>query len=77
MLVASSLLDEQMRYFEKLFGCLKDYGVIVNRSRCVFGQSEVKFLGYLVSSNNTQPLHDKIKANNGKAVKQFLGAVCF
>ncbi|GFW60367.1 transposon Ty3-I Gag-Pol polyprotein [Trichonephila clavipes] len=44
-----------------LRGKLGEHGIIVNPQKCAFGQSELKFLGFLVSSNGISPLPEKIQ----------------
>lgn len=84
ILVASSSLEEHMQHLRILFQRLEQYGVVINSNKCVFGQSKVKFLGYLVSSSGTQPLPEKVevlrtfpKPQTVKQLRQFLGMVNF
>ena len=62
---------------------MQKYGV-VNPAKCIFAKTEVKFLGYLISSAGTRPLPDKVEAiraylrpNTVKQLRQFLGMVYF
>jgi cytoskeleton-associated protein 5 len=48
ILIASSSQEEHLTHLRTLFQRLEKYGVVVNPGKCVFGQPEVKFLGYLV-----------------------------
>lgn len=59
ILIASSS-KERVEHLKKIFEKLKEYGVVINPSKSVFGQSSVKFLGYLVT--DTQPLPAKVNA---------------
>ncbi|KAK9885262.1 hypothetical protein WA026_010760 [Henosepilachna vigintioctopunctata] len=84
ILIASTSLQEHQTHLEILFQRLKDYGIVLNPSKCVFGQPSVKFLGYLVSSNGTQPLPEKVEAirnfpkpDNAKQLRRFLGMLNF
>ena len=42
----------------------KEYGVLLNPSKCVFGAMEVTFLGYTVSAVGSRPLEEKVAALN-------------
>lgn len=46
----------------QLFTRLKDYGILINTSKCVLGRSEVTFLSYPVSAEGARPLDNKIQA---------------
>ena len=84
ILVASASLEEHLQHLEILFERLRNYGVVINPSKCVFGQSSVKFLGYLVSDSGTQPLPAKVDAirtyprpETVKQLRRFLGMLNF
>lgn len=56
----------------------------INPAKCVFGARKVKFLGYLVSEEGTQPFPEKIKAIREfpqpatiKQLRQFSGTINF
>ncbi|XP_033222559.1 uncharacterized protein LOC117176428 [Belonocnema kinseyi] len=38
------------------------YGVLINPSKCIWGECAVKFLGYEVSKNGVRPLPEKVEA---------------
>lgn len=46
----------------QIFKRLSDYGVLINVSKCVFGQPEVTFLGCTVSADGIRPLDTKVQA---------------
>lgn len=63
-----------------LFGRLRDYGIIINPSKCVFGAREVTFLGHHVSPEGTRPPQDRVQAvmdfpppKTVQGVRRFLG----
>jgi hypothetical protein len=64
ILIASSSPEEHLDHLRALFNRLEKFGVVINPGKCVFGQDELKFLGYLVSSAGTRPLPDKVEAIN-------------
>lgn len=62
ILIASTSEEEHLKHLRILFERLRKYGVVINPAKCVFGQPEVKFLGYLVSGAGTRPLPEKVDA---------------
>ncbi|KAA5634816.1 RNA-directed DNA polymerase, partial [Pseudomonas aeruginosa] len=62
ILLFSSSLEEHKRHLRQLFDRLRQYGILVNTTKCTFGQSVVEFLGYEVSATGTKPLDTKVQA---------------
>lgn len=61
---------------------LKEAGVTLNKKKCEFGQTAVKFLGHLISHKGVEPDPDKVKAivemnppTCAKEAKRFMGMV--
>jgi hypothetical protein len=52
---------EHLNRVRTLLQCLENYGVVVNLGKCVFGQPELKFLGYLVSGAGTCSLPERVE----------------
>lgn len=84
ILVASSTLEEHLHHLRTLFARLKEYGVVINPAKYVFGKSDVKFLGYRVNTSGTQTLPEKVQVirqfprpQKVKQLRQFLGMVNF
>lgn len=84
ILVFSSNSVQHEQHLRQLFERLADYGVLINTSKCVFGQTEVSFLGYKVSAAGIQPLSSKVQAiqnypepKNVKELRRFLGMINF
>jgi hypothetical protein len=82
--IASTSQTEHERHLRLLFARISEYGVLINSAKCVFGASEVKFLGHTVNADGTRPLHDKVEAiasisppSNVKQLRQFLGTINF
>ncbi|GFU61422.1 retrovirus-related Pol polyprotein from transposon opus [Trichonephila clavipes] len=61
LLIASADHESHKRDLNLVFSKLGEHGIIVNPQKCVFGQSELKFLGFLVSLNGISPLPEKIQ----------------
>lgn len=73
-----------MEHLRIIFNRLKEYSLVLNSKKSVFGQPEVKFLGYLVSNEGTRPLPDRVadilqypKPTTAKGLRQFLGMINF
>jgi len=84
ILVASNTPKEHEEHLRRLFARLSKYSVRINPAKCVLGEKEVKFLGYLVSAEGTKPLPEKVKAiqdfpkpTTMKQLRQFLGTMNF
>lgn len=84
ILIASASLDEHMGHLRVVCERLKQYGLVINPSKCVFGQPQIEFLGYLVSGAGTQPLPEKVEAirsfklpDTVKKLRGFLGMINF
>lgn len=83
-LIASGDEEQHRQHLRIVFERFKKYGIVINPSKCIFGVSEVPFLGYLVNSNGIQPLPDKVSAimqfpqpKTAKQLRQFLGMMNF
>jgi len=63
ILVASSHSPEKhYEHLKVLFEQLQKYAIIINPEKCVFGQSELEFLGYLVSGEGIRSLPERVRA---------------
>ena len=84
ILVASSSTAEHQTHLHLLFKRLSEFGVLINSSKCVWGQNSVKFLGYQILQHGIQPSADKIEAikkfplpKTAQELRRFLGTVNF
>ena len=84
LLIASSSLEDHYKHLETVFHRLDEHGVVINPSKCQFGQTEVKFLGHLITSQGIRPLPSKVEAisnfpipTSKRQLKRFLGMVHF
>jgi hypothetical protein len=64
VLVVSTSEDEHEQHPRTLFQRFRDYGVLLNPAKCVFGATVVTFLSYTVSAAGTRPLEEKVTAIN-------------
>ncbi|GBO41428.1 Transposon Ty3-I Gag-Pol polyprotein [Araneus ventricosus] len=61
LLIASVDEESHKSDLDLVFSKLREHGIVVNPQNCVFGQSELEFLGFLVSSNGISPLPEKVQ----------------
>ncbi|GBP70476.1 Uncharacterized protein K02A2.6 [Eumeta japonica] len=83
-LVYSKDERQHEEHLHQLFERIKEYGILVNTSKCVFGVSEVTFLCYHISASGTKPTESKIKVirdfpapKTVKQLRRFLGMLNF
>ncbi|XP_021812768.1 uncharacterized protein LOC110755796 [Prunus avium] len=62
MLVKSRTADEHLADLAIMFGILKDYRMRLNPTKCAFGVSSGRFLGFMISQRGIEANPDKIKA---------------
>jgi hypothetical protein len=83
-LVFSKDQNTHKDHLRQIFARFKDYGMVINPSKCVLGASEVTFLGYSISPEGIKPLPAKVEAimnfpvpKNVKELRRFLGMLNF
>ena len=62
ILVASRDESEHKQHLWEVLGKLCDNGMAVNASKCVLGQSSVKYLGQEISAEGVRPLPSKLQS---------------
>lgn len=84
LLIASDNDEQHLHHLRTIFQRLKDYGICINASKCIFGKNEVNFLGYTINANGTKPPQHRVTAIVAfpkpaiiKELRQFLGMVNF
>ena len=82
VLVASSNEEEHLQHLDTLFERLAEFGVHVNRSKCLFGVNKLDFLGHTISAQGIAPTEEKVRAirefpapTSKKQLTRFLGMV--
>lgn len=60
--IASSNVDEHIQHLRLVFQRLHENNLCINVAKCNFGQSEVKFLGHLITTNGFRPLPAKVES---------------
>lgn len=83
-LVFSSSPRQHEEHLHQLFERMSQYGILVNTSKCVFGATEVTFLGYHISAAGTKPTEAKVQAikdfpapTTVRQLRRFLGMINF
>jgi len=60
ILAASTPEEDHIKHLQIVFERLREYTLVLNPTKWVFGQQEVKFLGYLISIDGIRPLPDRV-----------------
>ncbi|GBN00037.1 Retrovirus-related Pol polyprotein from transposon opus [Araneus ventricosus] len=61
ILVASPDEDSHKRDLESLFQCLSKNGIVINPDKCVYGQTQLSYLGFHMSAAGLKPLPEKVE----------------
>ena len=62
ILVASRNECEHKQHLREVLSKLRDNGMAINASKCVLGQSSVKYLGQEISADGVRPLPSKLQS---------------
>ena len=84
VLVASNSAAQHEREMRELFSTLRQFGLVLNSKKCVFGVRDLEFLGHHVSAQGIRPLPEKVEAvrqferpRSVNALQRFLGLINF
>ena len=84
LLIASTSPGEHRQHLHAVLDRLSQHGVVINPDKCVFGASELHFLGHVVNSNGIRPLDEKVsiirqfpQPNTRRKLREFLGLINF
>ena len=84
VLIASSTTEEHKQHLKLVFDRLRQFGVIVNPTKCELGVSELSFLGHRLNYQGIYPLQDKVKViqefpqpPTKRKLREFLGLINF
>ena len=84
LIVFSTSVEEHLKHLEKLFDRLAKFRLHINYTKCQFVQSEVRFLGHLITSKGLLPSPantDKIlrfaRPTNIDQLRSFLGMASY
>ena len=65
ILIAGASIDKNLQNLEAVLKKLKDAGLRLNRSKCLFCHSSLEYLGHIISEHGIQPTTEK-----GRAIKE-------
>lgn len=84
LLVASKSHEEHSTHLRLLFERLRDYGLTINVTKCVFGVTSLDFLGHRITTTGIEPLHSKVQVirdypqpQSLRKLREFLGLINF
>ena len=84
VLIFSKTPDEHLIHLEDVFQRLSEAGIKLKMSKCKFFQSQIKFLGHVISSEGIAPDPEKISAIKNlkapqtvKEVRSFIGMASY
>lgn len=82
--IASESEEQHKQHLNVVFRRFNEYGVTINISKCVFGVSQIDFLGFHVSTDGVRPLDDRVQAivnfpkpETVEQLRRFLGMLNF
>lgn len=84
VLIASRDPLTHLQHIRAVLKRLDDYGIVINKSKCVFGVAELDYLGHRINADGITPLPDRVTAilaasepRTAKGLRRFLGQVAF
>jgi cleavage and polyadenylation specificity factor subunit 1 len=82
ILVASQSAHEHKEHLRQVFQLLSDNGLVINKSKCLFGVSHLDYLGHHVTTDGIKPMSDRVAAiltfpvpSNKASLQRFLGMI--
>jgi len=80
LLIHSKNHEDHLKYLEKVLQRLQENHMKLNTEKCFFGNTEVSYLGFVLTPEGIKPGRDKLKAikaaqppTDMKAVRSFIG----
>ena len=84
ILVASKSPVEHYNYLRQIFTLLSSNGLIIQKSKCIFGVQELEYLGHLITVEGVRPLPSRIEVirnfptpDSRSSLQRFLGMINF
>ena len=84
VLIASNNSDEYLQHLQTVLECFKQFGMVINPSKCELGVTNLQLLGHQVDSEGIRPLEEKVKViqefplpKTRRKLHEFLGLVNF
>lgn len=80
IIIATLTIEEHLRILEEVLKRLHAAGLSINKDKCVFGRSELKYLGYVVDNHGLRVDPSKVESilhyprpNTAKEIRRFIG----
>ncbi|GFR10160.1 retrovirus-related Pol polyprotein from transposon 17.6 [Trichonephila clavata] len=84
VLIDSSSEEEHEKHVKLVFDRFQQYGLRINFSKSLMGANQVEYLGYLITSEGSRPLPEKVEVTTNyklpdtiHELRTFLGIVNF
>ena len=84
ILIVSASFEDHLREVERVLDKLREAGLCLKPSKCLFARKEVEYLGFTISADGVRPNEAKVKAitefpqpTDSTSVKRFLGMLNF
>ena len=82
ILIASTSEKEHRLHILRICTILKENGLTLNKSKCIFATNEINFLGHYIDKHGIRPAENKISSINNypkpstiKELQKFIGIV--
>lgn len=82
ILIMSKDEEKHLKHLKIVFERLQCYSISLNISKCVFGQTEINFLGYHITAEGYFPITERVEAiinytkpNTVEEIRRFLGVI--
>jgi len=84
ILITSHTPQKYKAHLHLVLQCFEQYGILINPAKCLFGVSELHFLGHLVTPAGVSPLLQQVQTIRDfpqpatlRKLREFLGLVNF
>ena len=84
ILIFSPSQEEHLQHIREVLRRLQENGLILHPGKCIFGQTNIEFLGHTISSDGVTPLPAKVEAirrfptpTTIKALQEFIGMITY
>ena len=84
ILVANKSPMEHYNHLRQIFTLLSSNGLIIQKSKCIFGVQELEYLGHLITVEGVRPLPSRIEVirnfptpDSRSSLQRFLGMINF
>ena len=84
ILIASKSPGKHYNHLRQIFTLLSSNGLIIQKSKCIFGVQELEYLGHLITVEGVRPLPSRIEVirnfptpDSCFSLQRFLGMINF